>query len=131
MLEMLHANNIPHVEGDATRDSTLRTAGVARARRLATALSGDADNANALVVISAKGLNLRLQVVARESNREREEKLFRAGADRVVTPYTIGGRRMALGLLQPAVNEFLNSVVFDARSLRNWAKLRCASSPSL
>ncbi len=129
MLEMLHANNIPHVEGDATRDSTLRTAGVARARRLATALSGDADNA--LVVISAKGLNLRLQVVARESNREREEKLFRAGADRVVTPYTIGGRRMALGLLQPAVNEFLNSVVFDARSLRNWAKLRCASSPSL
>src|SRR2546428_4988322 len=118
---MLHANNIPHVEGDATRDSTLRTAGVARARRLATALSGDADNANALVVISAKGLNLRLQVVARESNREREEKLFRAGADRVVTPYTIGGRRMALGLLQPAVNEFLNSVVFDARSLRNWA----------
>ncbi len=129
MLEMLHANNIPHVEGDATRDSTLRTAGVACARRLATALSGDADNA--LVVISAKGLNLRLQVVARESNREREEKLFRAGADRVVTPYTIGGRRMALGLLQPAVNEFLNSVVFDARSLRNWAKLRCASSPSL
>jgi len=129
VLEMLHANNIPHVEGDATRDSTLRTAGVARARRLATALSGDADNA--LVVISAKGLNLRLQVVARESNREREEKLFRAGADRVVTPYTIGGRRMALGLLQPAVNEFLNSVVFDARSLRNWAKLRCASSPSL
>jgi len=92
---MLHANNIPHVEGDATHDSTLRTAGVARARGLATALSGDADNA--LVVISAKGLNPRLQVVARASNREREEKLFRARADRVVTPYTIGGQRMALG----------------------------------
>ena len=43
-----------------------------------------------------------------------EEKLLRAGADRVVTPYTIGGQRIALGLLQPAVNEFLNSVVFDA-----------------
>ena len=43
-----------------------------------------------------------------------EEKLLRAGADRVVTPYTIGGQRMALGLLQPAVNEFLNSLVFDA-----------------
>ncbi len=112
VLEMLRANNIPYVEGDATSDSTLLTAGVARARGLATALSGDADNA--LVVISAKGLNPRLQVVARASNREIEEKLFRAGADRVVTPYTIGGQRMALGLLQPAVNEFLNSVVFDA-----------------
>ena len=84
----------------------------AHARGLATALTGDADNA--LVVISAKGLNPRLQVVARASSRETEEKLLRAGADRVVTPYTIGGQRMALGLLQPAVNEFLNSVVFDA-----------------
>jgi len=112
VLEMLRANNIPYVEGDATSDSTLLTAGVARARGLATALSDDADNA--LVVVSAKGLNLRLQVVARASNREIEEKLFRAGADSVVTPYTIGGQRMALGLLQPAVNEFLNSVVFDA-----------------
>jgi voltage-gated potassium channel len=65
-------------------------------------------------VISAKGLNPRLQVVARASSRETEEKLLRAGADRAVTPYTIGGQRMALGLLQLAVNEFLNSVVFDA-----------------
>jgi voltage-gated potassium channel Kch len=54
VLEMLRTNNIPYVEGDATSDSTLLTAGVARARGLATALSGDSDNA--LVVISAKGL---------------------------------------------------------------------------
>jgi len=112
VLEMLHANNILHVVGDATSDSTLLAAGVTSARGLATALTGDADNA--LVVISAKGLNPRIQVVARASNRETEEKLLRVGADRVVTPYTIGGQRMALGLLQPAVNEFLSSVVFDA-----------------
>lgn len=112
VLEMLRAQRILHVEGDATSDSTLLAAGVAHARGLATALTGDADNA--LVVISAKGLNPRLQVVARASHRETEDKLLRAGADRVVTPYTIGGQRMALGLLQPALNEFLNSVVFDA-----------------
>jgi voltage-gated potassium channel len=112
VLEMLRANGVLHIEGDATSDSILLTAGVAHARGLATALSGDADNA--LVVISAKGLNPHLQVVARASSQEMEEKLLRAGADRVVTPYTIGGQRMALGLLQPAVNEFLNSVVFDA-----------------
>jgi voltage-gated potassium channel len=112
VLDMLRANGVLHIEGDATSDSILLTAGVAHARGLATALSGDADNA--LVVISAKGLNPYLQVVARASSREMEEKLLRAGADHVVTPYTIGGQRMALGLLQPAVNEFLNSVVFDA-----------------
>jgi len=101
---MLRLNNILRVKGDATSDRILLTAGVAHARGLATALSGDADNA--LVVISVTGLNPRLQVVARASSRETEEKLLRAGADRVVTPYTIGGQRMALGLLQPAVNEF-------------------------
>ncbi len=93
VLEMLRLNNILHVEGDATSDRILLTAGVVHTRGLATALSGDADNA--LVVISAKGLNPRLQVVARASSR-------------------VGGQRMALGLLQPGVNEFLNSVVFDA-----------------
>lgn len=112
VLAMLRDQGIRYVEGDATSDSTLRNAGVTRARGLATALSGDADNA--LIVISAKGLNTRLQVVARASNQETEEKLLRAGADRVVTPYTIGGQRMAMSLLQPAVNDFLNSVVFDA-----------------
>ena len=65
-------------------------------------------------VIDRPSNHPRLQVVARASSRETEEKLLRAGADRVVTPYTIGGQRMALGLLQPAVNELLNSVVFDA-----------------
>jgi voltage-gated potassium channel len=112
VLEMLRRQSVLHVAGDATSDHILLAAGVTQARGLATALTGDADNA--LVVISAKGLNPRLQVVARASSRETEDKLLRAGADRVVTPYTIGGQRMALGLLQPAVSEFLNSVVFDA-----------------
>jgi voltage-gated potassium channel len=107
----LRATNMLHIEGDATSDRALLAAGVGRARGLATALTGDADNA--LVVISAKGLNPKIQVVARASNAETEEKLLRAGADRVVTPYTIGGQRMALSMLQPAVSEFLNSVVFD------------------
>jgi voltage-gated potassium channel len=112
VVESLRVNNILHIEGDATSDQTLLAAGVGRAQGLATAVTGDADNA--LVVISAKGLNPNIHIVARASNGETEEKLLRAGANRVVTPYTIGGQRMALGLLQPAVTDFLNSVVFDA-----------------
>ncbi|HEY7418387.1 MAG TPA: NAD-binding protein [Ktedonobacteraceae bacterium] len=129
VLEMLRANGVLHIEGDATSDSILLTAGVAHARGLATALSGDADNA--LVVISAKGLNPYLQVVARASSREMEEKLLRAGADRVVTPYTIGGQRMALGLLQPAVNEFLSSVVFDAEKHTELGEMKVRENSEL
>ncbi|GIX46939.1 MAG: potassium transporter TrkA [Candidatus Tectimicrobiota bacterium] len=112
VLEALQASGVLHVQGDATLDRTLLAAGVQRAKGLATALTSDADNA--LVIISAKGLNPLLQVVARASSQEVEGKFLRAGADRVVTPYTIGGQRMALSLLQPAVNDFLTSVVFDA-----------------
>lgn len=126
VVEGLRADNILHIQGDATSDHTLLAAGVGRARGLATALTGDADNA--LVVISAKGLNPTIQVVARASNGETEEKLLRAGADRVVTPYTIGGQRMALSMLQPAVNEFLNSVVFDAEKHTELGELEVRES---
>jgi voltage-gated potassium channel len=70
VLEMLRANGVLHIEGDATSDSILLTAGVAHARGLATALSGDADNA--LVVISAKGLNPNtIQIKATASQKGR------------------------------------------------------------
>jgi voltage-gated potassium channel len=126
VIEGLRVSNILYVQGDATSDRILLVAGVGRARGLATALSGDADNA--LVVISARGLNPRIQVVARASNVETEEKLLRAGADRVVTPYTIGGQRMALSMLQPVVNEFLNSVVFDAEKHTELGELEVRES---
>lgn len=122
ILELLRKRNVLFVEGDAARDATLLAAGIKHAQGLAAALSGDADNA--LIVISAKGLNPLLQVVARASNRETEEKLLRAGADRVVTPYTIGGQRMALSLLQPAVNEFLSSVIFDEEKYTELGEVR-------
>jgi len=81
--------------------------------------------------LNSIGLNPYLQVVARASSREMEEKLLRAGADRVVTPYTIGGQRMALGLLQPAVNEFLNSVVFDAEKHTELGEMEVREHPEL
>jgi voltage-gated potassium channel len=116
VVENLQAQGILYVQGDATYDQVLRAAGVATARGLATALTSDADNA--LVVISAKGLNPNIHVVTRASNSETEEKLLRAGADRVVTPYTIGGQRMALGMLQPAVPWC--SMPRNTRNLGSW-----------
>jgi voltage-gated potassium channel len=103
--------NIPHVEGDATLDETLLEAGIERARGLIGALNTDA--ANVMTIVSARGLNPRLFIVARAAVPEAEKKLYRAGADEVVSPYVVGARRISLSLLRPAVSGFLNAVLYD------------------
>lgn len=99
---------IQHVTGDATRDEVLYEAGIERACGLVAALDTDADNV--LAVLTARGLNPQLTIVARTATEEAESKLRRAGADRVVSPYIIGGHRLALGLLRPTVHDFLNHI---------------------
>lgn len=110
IVQALVEENIPVVEGDATYDETLLAAGIEQARGLVAAVDTDADNV--LIVLTARELNPKLTVVARAALAESESKLYRAGADRVVTPYAIGGRRIALALLRPVVNEFLSTVVY-------------------
>ncbi|MFN0026153.1 MAG: potassium channel family protein [Acidimicrobiales bacterium] len=99
------------VLGDATEDSVLQQAGVERARALVGALDNDA--ANLLVTLSARALNPQLFIAARARLESNEEKLRRAGADRVVNPQAIGGSRLAAFVLQPNVAEFLDVVMHD------------------
>jgi len=94
------------VAGDATEDETLLAAGIERARGLVTALSKDSDNV--YVVLTARGLNPALLIVARAEDSRSEAKLVHAGATRVVSPYVIGGSRMAGALLRPAVLDVLD-----------------------
>ncbi len=98
--------NMLAVPADATRDQSLREAGVERARGLIAALPSDAENL--FIILSAKTLNPKLSVVTRVSEEEAEEKLRRAGADTVLTPYAIAGNQMANALLRPHVVEFLD-----------------------
>ncbi|MBI5740667.1 MAG: potassium channel protein [Nitrospirae bacterium] len=93
------------VQGDATQDIVLKEAGIEKARGLISVLSTDADNL--YVVLSARGLNPKLRIVARASDEGAEQKLFRAGADNVVSPYFIGGLRIAHTILKPAVVDFI------------------------
>jgi voltage-gated potassium channel len=92
--------------GDATRDETLRQAGIDRARGIVCALASDADNL--FLTLSAKSLNSRLMISARANERETEMKLRRAGADSVVAPYNHTGARLAQSILRPHVSEFLD-----------------------
>ncbi len=93
------------VFGDATKDEVLRQAGIEKAKGLISVLSTDAQNL--YVVLSARELNPSLFIVARAGEEGSGQKLLRAGADRVVSPYHIGGLRIAHTVLKPAVVDFL------------------------
>lgn len=96
------------IKSDATDDETLRAAGIERAKGLVTALSSDAENL--YVTLTARELCPHLFIVSRCNNEESEPKLRRAGSDRVISPHSIGGRRMAAMLLKPLVWDYLDLV---------------------
>jgi voltage-gated potassium channel len=104
----------PTVVGDATLDSTLRAAGIDRARALIAALEGDAENL--FVTLSARAIVPNLFIVARARQDESVPKLANAGADRVVNPQELGAARMASFVARPHVAEFVD-VVMHERSL--------------
>jgi voltage-gated potassium channel len=102
------------VEGDAGSDDVLRQAGVERARGLVSAVAEDADNI--YVTLSARALNPTLSIVVRANAEESVSKLERAGADRVVSPYMMGGHRMAMLALRPLAVEFVDSIFIGGSS---------------
>jgi voltage-gated potassium channel len=103
--------NILYIQGDATEDKVLIEAGIERAAGLIATLPDDAHNV--FVTLTAKGLNPNVQVVARAERFETEEKLHRAGADKVINPSSIGGKRMAMSLLKPISIEYVETVLHN------------------
>jgi voltage-gated potassium channel len=97
------------VEGDATDDATLRAAGVDRARGLITCIDSDANNV--YVTLSARSINPALFIVARANFEGSDAKLVQAGADRVVTPYTNAGRRIAELAVRPHVSDYIDAAL--------------------
>jgi len=92
--------------GDATKDEVLRQAHIETAKGLVAAISSDAENV--YVALSAKVLNPKLVISARATDEQAEEKLRRAGATTVFTPYSFIGHRLAQSMLRPHVASFLD-----------------------
>ncbi len=93
------------IHGDATHDSILKQAGIERAKALVTVASSDADNL--YITLSARLLNPKIFIVARAEDVAAEEKLRKVGANQVVSPYHIGGLRVAQAVLRPNVVHFI------------------------
>lgn len=94
------------LQGDATTDELLRQAGIQYAKCLLAATDNDAHNI--YITLSARHLNDKIFIIARANHDETEAKLKLAGAHRVISPYTIGGHRMANLAVQPGVIEFFD-----------------------
>jgi len=93
------------LEGDATQDDVLIRAGIERAKGVVSVVNTDTENL--YIVLTARGLNKDLYIVARAGDEGSEHKLMRAGANRVSSPYHIGGMQMAQAVIRPAVMDFL------------------------
>jgi voltage-gated potassium channel len=110
------------IHSDATHDETLKKARIDKAKGLITALPED--SLNVFVTLTAKGLNPGIQVVARMDQLETEKKLLRAGADKVISPATIGGWRMAMSILKPMSVEYIETVIHDHNITMDVEELR-------
>ncbi|AEH07336.1 potassium channel family protein [Methanothermococcus okinawensis] len=107
--ELDRYKNLIYVVGDATSDDVLERAGVKKAKGLIASVSSDAENL--FITLSAKGFNPNLYVVAKVDNDTSVNKLLKAGADRVVSPYTIGGLRIAELTLKPEILDFVSTLM--------------------
>jgi len=98
------------LSGDATSDEVLKGVKIGKARGLIAAVGSDVDNT--YITLSARELHPELFITARATFPDRELKLKRAGADRVVSPASIGARRMAMLSLRPAVVDFIDRIAY-------------------
>lgn len=112
-LALAAENDYLCLQGNATNDEALEEAGIKNARALVTALGTDADNV--YVTLSARQMRSDLFIVARASTAESEPKLLRAGANRTMSPYGIGGRRLAMLTLRPVVVDFVDTTLSSRR----------------
>lgn len=117
------------VEGDATSEEVLFTAGIERASRVVTLLSNESDNV--YVILACRELNPKSFILSRAETEAGEKYLSRAGASRIISPYRVGGMKIAEGLRRPYVTDFLDLAISDGDSSFQIEQIRLpADSPA-
>ncbi len=117
------------IEGDATLEEVLEQANIKEANGLITALSSDA--INVFVTLTAREMNPQLKIVSRASNESSISKLRRAGANQIILPHIIGGRKMANLITRPALVEFIDKITGEDNPDTHLEDLKCEAYPKL
>jgi len=105
VLERIHEEGFVYYKGDATHDKTLLAAGIKKAKGIICVLPSDAENL--YVILTARELKTDIFILSRSDDEDSEKRLLRAGANRVESPYMMGGMRMAMAILRPAMLDFV------------------------
>lgn len=128
LINALDEEGILHIEGDATTDEVLNSAGIKNASNLITALPSDADNL--FVVLTASQLNKKCKIISRASNESSFNKLKIAGADNVIMPDKLGGAHMASLVVTPDVIEFVDRLTIEGETTANLEEIDVNDLPS-
>ena len=111
VLEEIERFGYPFLKADATSDEDLLASGIDKAAGLVSVVTDDAQNV--FIVLTARGLNPKLNIVARSAAEETIKKLVRAGANKVISPYFLGGHRIAQAIMRPTVLNFLENIILN------------------
>ncbi|NVK52706.1 MAG: potassium channel protein [Flavobacteriaceae bacterium] len=117
LINTIDEEGLLYVEGDATLDEVLLSAGIEQASNLITALPSDANNL--FVVLTASQLNKNCRIISRASNESSYSKLKIAGADNVIMPDKLGGAHMASLVVTPDVLEFVDRLTIEGETTAN------------
>jgi len=117
------------VEADASSEQVLRRIGIERARGFIAAVGTDAENVYA--VLTARLLRPDLFIIGRAETADAQSKLLRAGADRVLSPYQIGGLQLAQTALRPAVVDFVQLATSSDNLDLNMEQVKIGTGSSL
>lgn len=108
---------LPGILGNAADERILREAGIERASSLVAAANSDAENV--FIILTARNMKPDLHLMARCNSEASVPKLEMAGANTVILPYAIAGRRIAQMLTHPNVTSFLDGVLeFGGEQMR-------------
>ncbi|RLB24904.1 MAG: hypothetical protein DRG73_03295 [Deltaproteobacteria bacterium] len=102
--------NIHYLAGDATDDEVLEKACIRDAYGIFPVLSSEKDNL--YITMAARQLNPRIRIVARTADVFNiGKKLFKGGANSVVSPNFIGGLRLISEIARPHATDFLDEML--------------------
>ncbi len=110
-IERVAEDQFLYIKGDAQDEETLKKAGIDKANVLVCTLSSDKDNV--FTTLLAREIRKDLFILVRANENSNRKRIFRAGADKVISPYDIGADRMANVILRPRVEQFIEKITRD------------------
>lgn len=99
--ELWEDPNILAIPGDATDESVMKEAGISRARGVIITTGEDVDNL--FITLTSREIHPEIWIVARASKKENIKRLYRSGADRVISPETSGGEDIYFAAIEPTM----------------------------